>query len=99
MRKAARDMRQVFATDPYGANRVGNWYKPAMPVMLICPRCDGETELRGTLDAWYITWCPSCERLWRLELWSLVHAAESESKLPAIARDRRDEARPKRSET
>jgi len=50
----------------------------AMPVMLNCPRCDGETELRGTMDAWYITWCPACERLWRLELWKLVHQDEAE---------------------
>lgn len=91
-------MRQRQATAVFDANRVGNWYKTTMPVMLICPRCDGDTELRGTLDAWYITWCPSCERLWRLELWSLVHAAESDAKLPAIARDR-DEARAKRGET
>src|SRR5262249_8374207 len=40
----------------------------AMSMMLNCPRCDGDTELRGTMDAWYITWCPSCERLWRLGL-------------------------------
>jgi hypothetical protein len=65
---------------------VGNWYKSAMAVMLICPRCDGETELRGTMDAWYITWCPACERLWRLELWSLVHEGEADRKLPALAR-------------
>jgi len=42
------------------------------------------------MDAWYITWCPACERLWRLELWSLVHAAESDRKLPALGRDKRD---------
>jgi hypothetical protein len=57
-----------------------------MPVMLICPRCDGETELRGTMDAWYITWCPACERLWRLELWNLVHEGEADRKLPALSR-------------
>jgi len=25
-----------------------------MPVMLNCPKCDGTTELRGTMDAWYL---------------------------------------------
>jgi hypothetical protein len=30
------------------------------------------------MDAWYITWCPVCERLWRLELWKLIHADEAE---------------------
>jgi Zn-finger nucleic acid-binding protein len=40
--------------------------------MLICPKCEGSTELRGTMDSWYLTWCPECERLWRLELWSLL---------------------------
>ena len=49
-----------------------------MPVMLNCPHCGGDTELRGTMDAWYITWCPACERLWRLELWKLIHADEVE---------------------
>ena len=38
------------------------------------------------MDAWYITWCPVCERLWRLELWNLVHADETEAKLPALTR-------------
>jgi len=32
------------------------------------------------MDAWYITWCPKCERLWRLELWKLIHADEAERK-------------------
>jgi hypothetical protein len=53
-----------------------------MSVMLNCPKCQGETELRGTMDAYYFTWCPACERLWRLELWTLINAAESERKLP-----------------
>jgi hypothetical protein len=57
-----------------------------MSVMLNCPRCGGETELRGTMDAWYITWCPACERLWRLELWNLVHDVEPNLKLPALTR-------------
>jgi hypothetical protein len=38
------------------------------------------------MDAWYITWCPACERLWRLELWSLVHEGEADRKLPALTR-------------
>ena len=63
----------------------------SMPVTLICPRCEGDTELRGTMDAWYITWCPACERLWRFELWSLVHTAEPERKLPIMAREKRGE--------
>jgi hypothetical protein len=53
-----------------------------MSVMLICPKCQAETELRGAMDAYYLTWCPSCARLWRIELWTLVNAAESERKLP-----------------
>jgi len=52
-----------------------------MSVMLICPRCQTETELRGVMDAYYFTWCPACSRLWRIELWTLVYAAESERKL------------------
>jgi hypothetical protein len=24
------------------------------------------------MDAWYLTWCPECERLWRLEVHSLL---------------------------
>jgi len=40
-------------------------------LMLICPKCDGGTELRGTMDSWYLTWCPDCERLWRLDLRTL----------------------------
>jgi len=36
------------------------------------------------MDAWYITWCPACERLWRIELWNLVHQDETSLKLPAI---------------
>jgi len=52
--------------------RVGNWYKTPMALMLFCPRCEASTELRGTMDAWYLTWCPECERLWRLEVHSLL---------------------------
>ena len=43
-----------------------------MALMLICPKCEGCTELRGTMDSCYLTWCPECGRLWRLELWSLL---------------------------
>jgi hypothetical protein len=53
-----------------------------MAVTLICPKCNGETELRGTLDAYYLTWCPECVRLWRFELWTLVHAEEPQRKMP-----------------
>ena len=53
-----------------------------MAVTLICPKCQQHTELRGTLDAYYLTWCPDCERLWRFELWSLLHADESGRKMP-----------------
>jgi hypothetical protein len=53
-----------------------------MPVMLICPKCRGDTELRGTMDAYYLTWCPACERLWRLELWTLLNAYDEERKMP-----------------
>jgi hypothetical protein len=53
-----------------------------MAVTLICPKCHAGTELRGTMDAYYLTWCPDCERLWRLELWTLVNADEPERKMP-----------------
>jgi hypothetical protein len=43
------------------------------------------------MDAWYITWCAACERLWRLELWSLVHTADPQRKLPAVGREKRGE--------
>ena len=62
--------------------RVGNPYKNSMAVMLICPKCQGGTELRGTMDAYYLTWCPDCERLWRLELWTLINAEEPGLKQP-----------------
>jgi hypothetical protein len=60
-----------------------------MAVMLICPKCEGETELRGAIDAYYLTWCPACERLWRLEIWSLLNTEDSEKKLPSFTRDKR----------
>jgi hypothetical protein len=53
-----------------------------MAVTLICPKCQNGTELRGTLDAYYLTWCPECERLWRFELWTLVHGTDQQSKMP-----------------
>jgi len=81
-------MRQRSPTGRIRPFRVGNPYKAIMSVMLICPKCQGNTELRGTLDAWYLTWCPECERLWRLELWSLFNPDEAERKLPSIARKR-----------
>jgi hypothetical protein len=60
-----------------------------MAVMLICPKCEGETELRGAIDAYYLTWCPACERLWRLEIWSLLNTEDFEKKLPSFTRDKR----------
>jgi hypothetical protein len=57
-------------------------YKVPMGVTLICPKCQSATELRGTLDAYYLTWCPECVRLWRFEIWTLVHADESGRKMP-----------------
>ena len=75
---------------PRGAGPRWEFLQTAMAVMLICPRCQGDTELRGTMDAWYLTWCPACERLWRLEFWSLVNTTEPpELKLPSIAREKR----------
>jgi hypothetical protein len=62
--------------------RVTKLYEPPMSVLLICPKCQADTELRGTMDAYYFTWCPECERLWRLELWTLLNSGESERKLP-----------------
>jgi hypothetical protein len=62
--------------------RVRNPYKTPMPVMLICPKCQAATELRGTMDAYYLTWCPDCERLWRLEIWTLINADEPDLKRP-----------------
>jgi hypothetical protein len=75
-------MRLSMAFPPAGGFRVGNAYKRPMAVMLICPKCHADTELRGTMDAYYLTWCPECERLWRLELWTLVNASDQKRKLP-----------------
>jgi len=74
--KSARDMRHTRRIPRKPHVRVGNWYKRAMPMMLICPKCDGSTELRGTMDSWYLTWCPDCERIWRFELRSLLYDDE-----------------------
>ena len=49
---------------------------------LICPKCQAGTELRGTMDAYYLTWCRECARLWRIEWWTLVHADEADRKIP-----------------
>jgi hypothetical protein len=40
------------------------------------------------MDAWYLTWCPECERIWRLEIWTLIHGHD-ERKLPALSPDKR----------
>ena len=53
-----------------------------MAVTLICPKCQAATELRGMMDAYYLTWCAECTRLWRIELWTLVHTEEPERKTP-----------------
>jgi hypothetical protein len=53
-----------------------------MAVTLICPKCQAGTELRGMMDAYYLTWCGECSRLWRIELWTLVHTDEPERKMP-----------------
>jgi hypothetical protein len=47
-----------------------------MAVTLICPKCQASTELRGMMDAWYLTWCPDCERLWRVGMWTLLDTEE-----------------------
>ena len=58
------------------------YVQKTMAVMLICPKCRADTELRGTMDAYYLTWCPDCERLWRLEVWTLVNAYDQQRKMP-----------------
>jgi ribosomal protein L37AE/L43A len=63
-----------------GRNRVGFPYKNIMAVTLICPKCQASTELRGMMDVWYLTWCPDCERLWRVGMWTLLEAGPSDSK-------------------
>jgi hypothetical protein len=54
-----------------------------MSVRLTCPKCQGGTELRGTMDAWYLTWCPECERIWRIGLWTLLDDDTREAVPPA----------------
>ena len=78
----ARTMRRGLWVPSAGRNRVRFPYKNIMAVTLICPKCQQHTELRGTLDAYYLTWCPDCERLWRFEIWSLLHADETGRKMP-----------------
>jgi hypothetical protein len=46
-----------------------------MPLTLTCPQCEGTTELRGTLGSWYLTWCPECGQLWRLDWRTLLEPA------------------------
>ena len=75
-------MRISMEFPPAERFRVGNAYKNPMAVMLICPKCRADTELRGTMDAYYLTWCPDCVRLWRVELWTLVNPYEQERKMP-----------------
>jgi hypothetical protein len=71
-----RQDRRILRDPPVG---VGNCYIAPMSLMLICPKCEAGTELRGTMDSWYLTWCPECERLWRLELWSLLEPEPSDA--------------------
>ena len=75
-------MRGILKFGSAAGGRVANPYKKPMAVMLICPKCQSGTELRGTMDAYYLTWCPDCERLWRLELWTLINADEPKLKRP-----------------
>jgi hypothetical protein len=75
-------MRVLPESPACGRFRVGNAYRNPMAVKLICPKCQRNTELRGTMDAYYLTWCPDCQRLWRVELWTLFHADEPERKMP-----------------
>lgn len=88
---AARDMRESPESPRRTPVGVGNCYKPPMPLMLICPKCESGTELRGTMDSWYLTWCPECERLWRLELRTLLDDQPVEPS--SAARRMRDRAR------
>ena len=79
---------------PRNAGRRREFLHPAMALMLICPKCDAATELRGTMDVWYLTWCPECERLWRLELHSLLDDKPDVSEDATSARRTRFRARP-----
>jgi hypothetical protein len=73
--------------------RVVNWYKAPMAVMLICPKCESGTELRGTMDSWYLTWCPECERLWRLDLRTLLDDREAARPAEPVPPARRPRSR------
>jgi len=76
----ARTMRRGLWVPSAGRNRVRFPYKNIMAVTLICPKCQASTELRGMMDVWYLTWCPDCERLWRVGMWTLLEAGASDSK-------------------
>ena len=74
---------RVLAKSPVRTRfRVGFSYKTRVPMTLICPKCQAGTELRGTMDVYYLTWCRDCARLWRIELWTLVHEDEPNRKTP-----------------
>ncbi len=92
MAEARRFPARVMRQERYGARKtprsVGNRYNHPMAVMLICPKCDGSTELRGTMDAWYLTWCPECERLWRLQLRTLLDDEPATASSPSTRRTR-----------
>jgi hypothetical protein len=75
-------MRAVPKSRARGQFRVRFPYKAWAIMTLICPKCQGGTELRGTMDAYYFTWCRECARLWRIELWTLVHGDEANRKTP-----------------
>ena len=32
------------------------------------------------MDAWYLMWCPDCQRLWRVGLWTLLEDEDREDK-------------------
>lgn len=70
-----------------GSIRVGFPYKNTMAVTLICPKCQSGTELRGMMDAWYLTWCPDCERLWRVGMWTLLDTEPRDAERPPRGRD------------
>ena len=76
----ARTMRAGLRMPSADRNRVGFPYKIIMAVTLICPKCQASTELRGMMDAWYLTWCPDCERLWRVGMWTLLDTDPPDTK-------------------
>lgn len=83
---AARTMREGSIDAVRDSVRVGFPYKIIMAVTLICPKCQASTELRGMMDVWYLTWCPDCERLWRVGMWTLLEADPREAKRGARGR-------------